>query len=523
MRNQLILGLVMAGVGAAEAQSQWTATPTPASGTLVGISAPSAEFAIAVGDGGEIVHFVGNDAGALVDSGTTEDLFDVLALGPDFAVASGTNVVLLWDGQSWSPIVENMDTMNPAFYTPVWAPPERDRVLYQQLGGFNSVCPYLVDDPDANLFCRLSSRAVVTLCGTTADTKAVQTDGTIVRYSGGTLSNLDDPLDAPVFEQPLAEALNLIGAHVPDHACIPGNFPPTEAFGLNQVVGTTEFWHFDGSGWSKVDEAGPDETLTGIAGVGSARVFAVGRRPAATKGPVANEGVAWAWDGATWMEEPLPAGAPGLADVAVRSSFRSQVFADGFEAAIAKGGLPPFLLDIIAAAEGGTRFNRPVIELPAADLQLVKTLAVPIPPLSDGNPVQVGDTITYALAVTNHGPAEVPMAVLNDVFFSDQLDFVDSNCPSSLTDQGTRMTLSTALTNLGAGQTVICRPRFEVLSIPLQESGATGVLNVAEVHGSVFDPNPRNNTDACLIDNNAQGSNGNRVQCEIEEIFILVP
>lgn len=84
--------------------SVWTLRSSPTSEVFNGISAPNPDFAIGVGKNGTIVHFSGDDNGTLVPSGTSNELFDVFASSATLAVATGAEIVLLWDGTAWAPI-----------------------------------------------------------------------------------------------------------------------------------------------------------------------------------------------------------------------------------------------------------------------------------------------------------------------------------------------------------------------------------------------------------------------------------
>ncbi|MDJ0653103.1 MAG: hypothetical protein QNJ40_03040 [Xanthomonadales bacterium] len=430
--HSVLLICLLAFAGGALAQP-WSTEPVNATETLVGFSAPSEDFAIGVGNAGQIVHFNQGDAGTIVPSGTSKDLLDVLAVDETFAVASGQDLVLIWNNGSWSPLFPE-NTGDPRFFTPVWAPPEKDLVIYQELAsgggfGFNTVCPYVIADPDASAFCRLSSRPVLTLCGSSNDVKALYTDGTIRRFTDGALSNADDPMDLALYEQPGGSPLNLIAAYIPEDSCVPGDFAPSEIFAVNQAF-NNEFWKFDGQGWTKQADAGPNDTLTGMAGYGPNLVFAVGRRPGAMKGPSPNEGVAWGFDGTTWIEEALPPGAPGMADVAAGGEAELEIFTDGFEAVALKnyGTLFPRTRGV---GEGRFRFRRwnrgpgSSSPTPAAVLRMLTRLRQGPTPT---NPLLPGGRFTVLTTIDSNTPGRARFYYRNS-----RVRYVSSTCGATET------------------------------------------------------------------------------------------
>lgn len=105
----------------------WTLIQSPVSDNFNGISSsPRGQLRVAVGNGGKIVHFnQASPSGVVMSSGTTNDLFDVYVLSPDFAVAGGRDIILLWNGSVWSPIITNS-----GLYLPVWATPDRSTIIY---------------------------------------------------------------------------------------------------------------------------------------------------------------------------------------------------------------------------------------------------------------------------------------------------------------------------------------------------------------------------------------------------------
>ena len=181
MYATIVVCLIATAVSAGPPPSQYELISSPTSENFNGISATAdGSFVVAVGNNGAIVHFVDGDAGALMPSGTTRDLFDVFVRADDFAVVTGEEIVLLWDGSSWEAVQSSPGTQ---VYTGTWISPEQDIVLYGTLGSqFSFVCPY---DPNATQqgFCRTFGRPMLTACGVSGDIKLVNADGDIFNLS----------------------------------------------------------------------------------------------------------------------------------------------------------------------------------------------------------------------------------------------------------------------------------------------------------------------------------------------------
>ncbi|MDX1571201.1 MAG: hypothetical protein R3200_12015 [Xanthomonadales bacterium] len=212
------------------------------SNNLNSIHGASADFIIGVGDHGVIIHFekVGPRRMA---SGTTNRLLDVYVAAPDFAVAAGVGIVLLWNGEQWSPIVAGPDD---AAYRGVWSSPEKDVVFYgQRRDGFETVCPYLPGKHDQP-FCRRFDARFIGACGHSDAINLVLANGDIHRVNNAVL----DPEGrfVPVYEQPAP--LDLAATWFPDPNCGVQHAPEVMA-----VNGGREIWRFDGRGWGAVGEA----------------------------------------------------------------------------------------------------------------------------------------------------------------------------------------------------------------------------------------------------------------------------
>ena len=267
----LTIGLAWAGT------SIWILYNSPSSEVFNGITATDNNFAIAVGKNGTIVHFNNGDNCTVMPSGTTEELYDVYASSPNMAVAAGKDVVLLWDGQTWSNILTgNTDTI----YTGTWIAPEEDVVLFESLGQFNIICPYLpelVDQP----FCRAYQQPMLTACGNSNDIKMLMASGNIEHVDNflGDLSN-----NMPLHTEAVPLFLTAIWA--PEMACLPGPIEPLDLFAIRSG---NQFWHFDGSNWANMNVTVPnDQTLTWLSGTSNRNIVATGFK---SNGNGGNDGV----------------------------------------------------------------------------------------------------------------------------------------------------------------------------------------------------------------------------------------
>jgi len=302
-KKSFILIIIIASVAWA-GPSLWTINQTPTTEVFNGISAPNNSFAIGVAQNGVIVHFQEGDNGTIVPSGTTKDLLDVYAASENFAIATGEDVALLWDGQSWSTLFEN-DV--GTFYTGTWATPEEDVAFFQSLGQFNVICPH-IPGAQQQPFCRAYSQPMLTACGESGDIKIITAAGDVHHVDNflADQSGFD-----PIHDEPVP--LFLTGVWVPPDACLPGALEPLSMYGIRN---TNQIWHFDGSDWANMNVLIPgDQTLSWIGGLSNERVVAVGFKP---NGQGGNEGVVWVYDGQSWTEDTnLPAGTPGLTDIAM--------------------------------------------------------------------------------------------------------------------------------------------------------------------------------------------------------------
>lgn len=228
------LAAVLVAVMASEARPQTDDGALPES--LNSIHGASAEFIVGVGDRGVIIHFE-KGGPRRMPSGTTNQLLDVYVAAPDFAVAAGVGIVLLWNGEQWSPIATGPAG---ATYRGGWASPEADVVLYgRRHDGFDQVCPYLRGKDDQP-FCRRFKSRFIGACGHSDDITLVLANGDIHRVNNAVL----DPEGrfAPLYRHPAT--LELTAAWFPEPDC-----DAARTLRVVAVNARRELWAFDGRGW----------------------------------------------------------------------------------------------------------------------------------------------------------------------------------------------------------------------------------------------------------------------------------
>ncbi len=476
MKNKIIslllgLGLILS---ADAGPPIWNLDQSPTSEILNGISAANNFYAMGVGENGSIIEFINGDSGSSMVSGTDKDLYDVFVASQQLALASGEDIVLLWDGSDWQPVVESATN---TFFTGTWITPEKDFAFYQSLGFFNFICPHEIGAAVQG-FCRGHSTPMLAMCGASDDIKLIMADGNILHYNNqlGEFEGIMDPLHEQI------SPLNLTGVYVPKTACLPGPFKPRDVFAINN---TDEFFHFDGDQWVNMGVSVPnDQTLTWLNGSGSNNIVATGFKPDGMSG---NEGVIWVYDGSTWAEDTnLPLGTPGLTDVAVNLGLVDGIFTNGFDAVNKNLNQSDVKVDILAAAESGKKISSGAIfPLLIADLSISKKLL-------NSEPIRKGDTIIFQLTMKNNGPSEQLMVYFNDNYV-DTIQFITDTC--DLQDEGgvgDWNIREAAVTNLAVGQTEICTVEFFV-------SGEVGeeIKNFAIINSETGDdPNTANNFNA---------------------------
>ncbi|MDJ0653662.1 MAG: hypothetical protein QNJ40_05900 [Xanthomonadales bacterium] len=446
--------------------SDWELISTPTFETLNGISSSSPDFAIAVGNAGAIVHFLGNDSGTLVSSGTDVNLFDVYTSAPDRAVAGGEDLVLHWDGSAWSPLVESMVGN---IYTPVWENPEQNTVFYGAPGGFSLVCR-ADSDTGGNQACRTFVDTAMAFCGSSDDTKVILDTGAIWHID----NFLSDPVD-PLSTEPLVPraGLDLSAVWVPPGACLPGPFAPTRLFGINI---RSQFYEFSDGAWSFMGVTVPaQQTMSWLTGSGPDNVIAGGFEPMTMKGPDPNRGVIWLYDGNSWQQDgTLPPGTPGLADVDYAYEFSTLVFENGFEA-VAVGKSDPVSGESVrlrGASEGGaTISNSRLGPNRRADFEMTVT------------PVAMTPAPGFQLALRNNGP---DTASANYVLLGGANNLRQSTCPNSEIEGSLAGPRAFGSLTMTPGQEVLC------FLATAQDPVEPFVYNIQPIDAT--DPNCKNNS-----------------------------
>jgi hypothetical protein len=449
MKNATLIVGLLASVGVL-AGGGWQLGQSPTSEVLNGITYPNESYAFAVGINGSIVQFQAGDNGSLMTSGTSNDLYDVFANSGNAAIAAGEDVVLVWDGSSWTPIVENDDG---TIYTGVWMTPENDAMFYESLGVFNFVCPYH-PGADPQPWCRGYQNPVMTYCGQSGDIKMFTSDGDI-HWVDNFLTDLTDDF-MPIHEEPVP--LNLTAIWAPEWVCLPGSIEPIDVFAIQN---NNNFFRFYGSEWVNMNVNVPnDHVLTWIGGANPNEVTAVGYKP---DGQGGNAGVVWHFDGSSWTEDQsLPNGTVGLTDIAYNTGLPNLIFTDGFELSTS-----PFAitsepgLDILAMAEEGEFISsRYLFPQGGTDISVKKTLLTP-------EPIRQGDTITFELQILNLSTEDIPDVRITDGFIDIYMELANDGCGFTATRADSFWTYHMkTLTTLSAGELITCQMTFTVTGNP---------------------------------------------------------
>jgi len=428
----------------------WTITQTPSSETFNGISAANNYFAIGVGKNGSIVHFKNGDAGTIVPSGTTNELFDVYAVSENLAIASGKDIVLLWNGTAWSKIV---DINDDRFFTGTWITPEKDVAFYQSLGIFNFIFPHLPGVPlNQQPFGRGFSYPMLTACGNSSDIKLFTSDGDI-HHIDKFLSEISGTADIPLHNEVVP--LEFTALYVPKTSCLPLGIAPINAYAIRL---TNQFWKFNGETWTNMNVTVPaGQTLSWLGGTSASQIFAVGFK---SDGNGGNTGVIWKYDGITWIEETnLPSGLLGLTDVSASIGRVDDIFSSGFESNSNRADNVNRRVDILAAAEAGKKIDLGDVLPPSyIDLSVRKTLLTP-------EPIKVNDIITFQLEVKNVGNT----AATDFLFFDGYINTIQHQS----NDCGMTFHANNAEENstfrkeevplLGIGDSIVCTMTFKVI------------------------------------------------------------
>jgi len=401
-------------------------------------------------------------------SGTTEELYDVYASSSNMAVAAGEDVVLLWDGQTWSNILSsNTDSI----YTGTWISPEEDVVLFESLGQFNIICPYLpelVDQP----FCRAYQQPMLAACGNSNDIKMLMASGNIEHIDNflGDLSN-----NMPLHTEAVPLFLTAIWA--PEMACLPGSIEPLELFAIRNG---NQFWYFDGSNWANMNVTVPnDQTLTWLSGTSSRNIIATGFKPDGNGG---NDGVIWIYDGTNWIEDTnLPEGTPGLSDIVASISLPDLIFKSSFEGGNFSRMGNNATVDILAAAENGQFIStESLFPGTATDLSVDKKLL-------NAEPIKQGQQITFELEYQNLGSNTATLVRLVEGY-NPSIQLVTDNCGMTEFNvyAGWRYR-DIKIPTMDPGTVITCTMVFEVVSEVGEE-----IYNFSTIDG-VEDNNYSNN------------------------------
>ena len=230
-------------------------------------------------------------------------------------------------------------------------------------------------------------------------------------------ARLEDLEAAPLHREATSVGLNAV--YIPPGACIRGNAPAR----LFAVGGTNRFWHFEGGRWNLRVEAPPTgQVLTGISGIGTGTVTAVGFEPSGAT----NGGVVWHWDGEQWREDTsLPAGTPGLTELALSFEYTNEVFASGFEN-------PASAKSHRAAGTRARGVGEDGTSLQGADLVNPEYAEVTIEKRALSTTARKGELIQYIVVLHNEGPAEARDVELHDGFDSTTLAYIDDDCQTQL-------------------------------------------------------------------------------------------
>ena len=255
---------------------------------------------------------------------------------------------------------------------------------------------------------------------------------------------------------------------------------PFEIYAVHRGSFNNEFWHFDGGGWVKRGDANAGEILTGIDGLSSAEIVAVGRAPSTMKGTT-NVGVAWRYDGQAWTESTLPPGAAGMTDVAFVVTFEDQVFANGFEVVPASKLVFPALeaAEYRAYGEGAETFFLTSEAAKVKKLRISKTLINPDPATLANRPVQSMDILTWRVTLENLGEIDETDIRIKDSFLRQTFQSL-SGCPATV-ENATVRNLELVL-SLPAGQTANCDLQFQVVENP-----TFNIFNAVYLRSNAYD------------------------------------
>jgi hypothetical protein len=488
-----------------QVRADWDLVQSPSNETFNGISSsPDGRFRVAVGNSGTIVHFTEDSPnGAVVASGTSNDLFDVHVVSEDFAAASGRDVVLKWDGAEWTTIVAN-----PGLYLPVWATPEKDYIIYNLVsegGPFNYRLSW---DVKANQAVpgAYAGPLDLTYCGNSSSVLALNENGDF-RVMQGNLGSVNELGLIHDENTPLS----LTAAFIPPNACLSGGFLPPSAFAINFFK---QIWQWDGSTWSDTGVSIPaNQTLSWISGSGPGHVLVAGYEPSADINNPGNKAVIWQKDGLVWG--PVVTSAtpelPGLTDVVVISFQDTRIFANSLEQSpsvctdISDSNCTPPEKPSICVPSGSGNCDAMISSAEEGDLVISDSIV----PAKDadlfvqGKVLNIGDlsetqntAINYGLIVGNNGPDTAEGVNLKFIDFTQSLTVLD--CPDFTRTVSGEFSTFVLNGNLPAGETRTCE--VTVIAEPSYTEPVTWKGRLfAQGYLEETDRNLRNQAISCLL------------------------
>lgn len=405
----------------------------------------------------------------MVNSGTDKEIYDVYVHSEQLAIASGEDVVLLWNGDDWQTILTS-DTST--IYSGVWITPEQEYAYYQSVGSpFSVLCPYEIGAINQG-FCRANFSPMLTMCGERDDLKVFMANGDILHFDNqlGAYDGINDELHDQT------NPLSLTGIYIPEDSCLPGPIKPLEIYAINNA---NDFYYFDGDQWNDMGVNIPNgQTLTWLNGSSRNNIVATGFKPNQNNG---NDGVIWTFDGTAWAEDSnLPKGTPGLTDIAVNIGYTDNIFLSGFEAST-RNLSDDTKVNILAAAEKGKYLSTAdLFPSSVTELRVSKRLLTQAP-------IRLGDRIVFQIVIQN-------ISTINAVDFRfldgylNNIQIVNDNCGmTEFNRQAGWHYRDVRIPLLGAGDAYSCTMEFDVIG-PVGEK----IRNYAAI-AELDEKNYRNN------------------------------
>jgi len=507
---RLILILALSLVTQLCLAQDWTFTQSPVNEHFNGIdSSPDGRLRIAVGNAGKIVHFNrASPSGTVMASGTTKDLFDVYVGGAGFAVASGRDNVLLWNGTNWSPIITD-----DGLYLPVWATPDQSTIMYNivdESGSsfpFHIRCSYDIAAGERSPFCQAGSLDI-NFCADGGDITVVQASGDIEAIQKD-LSPTTGSVGM-VFDQ--VNTLSLTSVFIPPTACNGGGLPPQEITAINNFK---DVYHFGPdingvSEWTRVHTGTNDKTIVWVDGTGINDWVAGGYQPSADVNDPTNDSYALSYDGNAFTElTGFADGMRGITDLSYHFNYTDRIFADGGEdepgyctdaanpactpaPAECVGSEPGDCFMLSASLElGGLAIYKPPVPPPVADVYILGSSAGWVLPNPDGV-----DTVNYLFLIGNNGP-ETATKVSVSVAQTFGETVTVTNCADFIDITLTYGTVFHLKGDLPKGDLHTCE--FSITSRPVPgKNERTGVKSMNTFNHKP-DRNPANNKTVCSM------------------------